>query len=286
MVRAVERIEQDLVALEEAITLVEKDFHNVYFNYLTLLGQIVRRQLMLVSYQVCTQGYPEAFLSLSFNQRQQLQQTLKQLGKKAEAQLLSSLEPSTNSSATPEEEPSEPTSEPSLFISESLQPTPQETSQSPELVKNEVTMPRELLEWQENLEDAIAQTLQEISVETNHTLQQEGIIPDKLPATALEAVTKAGSSGETSTGAANLLNLLIETKNEDDAEDSTLTRIVAINLRLSEIEFAESALTAGRNQIRTFVAKVSKLAREHRKIKRERAVAQAEAAWRSSWFED
>lgn len=282
MVRAIERIEQDLAALDETLALLATEFYSAYSKYLTVLGKTVGQQLMLVSYQVCTQGYPEAFLNLSFNQRQQLQQALRQLARQAEEQLLSSLK--KNESETTGDEESLSDSSP---VNEELpQETPQVASPNPDLAKTALTRPAQVLQWQEQIEDAIAQTLQEISVETNHTLQQAGIIPDKLPATALEAVTKADTSGETSTGAANLLNLLIETKNEDDAEDSTLTRIVAINLRLSEIEFAESALTAGRNQIRTFVAKVSKLAREYRKIKRERAVAQAEAAWRSSWFED
>jgi hypothetical protein len=63
-------------------------------------------------------------------------------------------------------------------------------------------------------------------------------------------------------------------------------RIVAVNLRLSEIEFADPALSAVRNQIRNLSNKGSKLQREYNKKQRERAVARAEAAWRASWFDD
>ena len=69
-------------------------------------------------------------------------------------------------------------------------------------------------------------------------------------------------------------------------DEGAATRIIAVNLRLSEIEFVDHTLTAGRNQIRQITAKVKTLERKHRQIQRELATAQAEAAWRSSWFED
>ncbi len=80
--------------------------------------------------------------------------------------------------------------------------------------------------------------------------------------------------------------MLMETQNEGEEEDSTIMRIVAINLRLSEIEFADPALSASRSQIRNLLAKANKLHREYHKRQRERSVAEAEAAWRSSWSED
>src|SRR5687768_15418848 len=108
MARAIERIEQDLAALEEATALLRAELYKTYSQYLQLLGQAVRRQLILASYQVCTHGYPEAFLSLSFNQRQTLQQSIQQMGKKAQEQLLSHLEASkkvTKAEVTDSNEP-------------------------------------------------------------------------------------------------------------------------------------------------------------------------------------
>jgi hypothetical protein len=72
------------------------------------------------------------------------------------------------------------------------------------------------------MEEAIAQTLQTISLETNRLLQQTGIIPDKLPAAVLEAAAKVEASAESATGSSpNLLNLLMETDSDGDSEDST-----------------------------------------------------------------
>ena len=309
MPRAVERIEQDLATLEEAIALLRAEFHSTYSQYLKLLGQAVRQQLILASYQVCTQGYPESFLGLSFNQRQKLQQALRQLGGQAQEQLLSHLERSNNITETKATEAIDTTGQ---TISELLvNPEPSnesaqeefcdpfeelegsdspadasEAAQSTNNIKIPLTKPEQLAQWQEQLEEAIAQTLQTISLETNRLLQKSGIIPDKLPAAVLEAAAKVEASTEVTAGSPNLLNLLMESESEEDSEDSTLTRILAINLRLSEIEFTDPTLSAGRNQIRKLLGKVSTLQREYHKKQRERAIAQAEAAWRSSWFED
>jgi hypothetical protein len=300
MARAIERIEQDLAALEEATALLRAELHKTYSQYLQLLGQAVRRQLILASYQVCTHGYPQAFLSLSFNQRQKLQQSIQQMGKKAQEHLLSHLEASKKVTKAEVMDSNEPAPQPELTSSEPAQDvTPQplsivdqvpgnlEAQETIDITNPELTKPEQLAQWQEQLEEAIAQTLETLSLNSNRLLQETGIIPSKLPAAVLEAATKADSSTESVTvGSPNLLNLLMETESEDDSEDSTLTRIIAINLRLSEIEFADPALNAGRNQIRNLSAKRNTLHREYHKKQRERSVAQAEAAWRASWFED
>lgn len=302
MARAIERIEQDLAALEEATALLRAELNKTYSQYLQLLGQAVRRQLILASYQVCTHGYPQAFLSLSFNQRQKLQQSIQQMGKKAQEQLLSHLEASKK--LTQEEvrdsNSHEPAPQPELSSSEPPQDdTPEplsmvepipgnlEAQETIDITNPELTKPEQLAQWQEQLEESIAQTLETLSLNSNRLLQETSIIPSKLPAAVLEAAAKADNSTESVTvGSPNLLNLLMETESEDDSEDSTLTRIIAINLRLSEIEFADPALNAGRNQIRNLSAKRNTLHREYHKKQRERSVAQAEAAWRASWFED
>lgn len=313
MARAVERIEQDLAALEESIALLATQFRSTYSQYLNLLGQAVRQQLILAGYQVCTQGYPVSFLGLSFNQRQELQQSLRQLGGKAKEKLLSHLEGANNSDTTdtadatdePESEPEpeelpidneqfeEPTEEPLVEDSE-VEASEREDSEalldtpdsSPESTKKPPTPLEQLAKWQEQLEDAIAKTLQKISLQANRLLHKSGIIPNKLPSAVLEAAAKVDASSESALGSPNLLNLLMETESEDDSDNSTLTRIVAINLRLSEIEFADPSLLALRNQIRNLSTKRRKLQQEYYKRQRERSIAQAEAAWRSSWFED
>jgi len=43
---------------------------------------------------------------------------------------------------------------------------------------------------------------------------------------------------------------------------------------------------ANRNQIRQLSSRLSTLRREYHKKQRERTIAEAEAAWRISWFEE
>ncbi|NET57764.1 MAG: hypothetical protein F6K47_16875 [Symploca sp. SIO2E6] len=302
MIRPVEQIEQDLVALEEKLALLTQDLQSTYSQYLTLLGQAVRQQLIMTSYQVCTQGYPESFLSLSLNTRQQLQQQIKQLAQQAQERLLSNEEQSSTS--TPDSQDSEPpTSEQFEFNSDFPFPTNQkqllrafemlvslsdlsDSEESTPSKKKELTQLEQLLQWHEQQEKAIAKNLQHISLEANHLLHKNGMLPEKLSAAVLEAATKVENAAEATAGSPNLLNLMMGTDSDEEDEDPKITRILAINLRLSEIEFAEPALNVGRNQIRQLTAKLKKLGKKYNSTKRERAVALAEAAWRSSWWDD
>jgi hypothetical protein len=80
--------------------------------------------------------------------------------------------------------------------------------------------------------------------------------------------------------------LVIEIEDEQQSEDPSLTKIMAINLRLGEIEFADAALSSERKQIRNILVQLNRLGQEYQKKQRERSIAEAEAAWRASWFED
>lgn len=263
MARAVEQIERDIAALEKAVSAIAAELRNAYNNYLTALGQAVRRQLILASYHVCTQGYPEPFLSLSFSQRQQLQQAVQKLGQHASDQL-------------------------GIYTrSEENLEGEREIDREGNEEKESRSNPMELAQWQQNLEQAIANTLKTASLETNRLLQQAEILPNKLPPPLLEAAANSSeASTETMAGPPNLLNLLIEAENNQESEDSTVINIVAVHLRLSEIEFTDATVRAGRNQIRNLEVRVRSLSREYYKKQRERAVAEAEAAWRASWFEE
>ena len=84
MVRAKERIEQDLAGLEEALAALNLEFRSTYEGYLTALGQAVRQQLILACYHLCTQAVPESFLKLSFDARQKMQQSVRRLAAASE----------------------------------------------------------------------------------------------------------------------------------------------------------------------------------------------------------
>ncbi|MCL1475750.1 hypothetical protein [Argonema antarcticum] len=327
MAKAIEKIERDIAALEEATSALAQELYNTYDRYLTALGQAMRQQLVLASYHLCTQGYPDAFLSLSFSQRQQLQHAIRQLGENAKQKLLAQLHSPT--AAVPPQVPTNSSKnndafteiENALMVGELLSGGDLERGSKDELDSltensklipqtDSVSNPEQLAAWQEKLENAIAKSLQKVSRDTNRQLQRSGILSKKLPEPVLEAAGKVEASGDSVPGLPNLLNLVIETENDSpmpfgqampdggrspmptemlrssQSQNSTLIQLIAIHLRLSEIEFADSSVAAGRHQIRNLSAKLSNLRRDYHKKQRERAVAEAESAWRVSWFDE
>ncbi len=303
---AIEQIEQDIAAIEKAVDAIAAELHSAYTSYLVALGQAVRQQLILASYHLCTQGYPAAFLNLSFSQRQQLQQAIRKLGQQAAAELITHTrteedKSEVETSAPPIEDEDgsaesidTPVQEPEPAVIESEANLPDAVAEETVMPKTVLTAPQNqsfspmlLAQWQQNLEQKIVGTLRTTSHKANRLLQQAGLLPKKFPEQLLEAAANSSEAGaEHVSGPPNLLNLLIETEDAEVSEETTVTHIVAVHLRLTEIEFADATTRAGRNQIRNLLTKASKLGREHHKKQRERTVAQAEGAWRSSWFDE
>lgn len=295
MVGSVERIAQEIAALDKAVAELAEELHRTYSTYLNVLGQAVRQQLILASYHVCTQGYPEAFLKLPYSQRQQLQQTLRNLAQQVNEELLAQL----HIPVVVEDPEVERISldELDLLLHDrepSRSETPTASSLAPlEKRASRPLTPGDLAEWQQDLEQAIAQELRTASHAANRLLQQAGVLPHKLPEPVLEAATKAEVS-ELGSSTPNLLNLIVEAADGSGAEGSraeevrehTVMHVIAIHLRLAEVEFADPTVTAARNQLRSLVARLKVLGREYRKKQREWAIAEAQAAWRSSWTED
>jgi hypothetical protein len=294
MARAIERIEQDITGLKEAIAHIAKELHNAYASYLSVLGPTLQKQLILAAYHLCTQGYADKFLNLSLNQRQQLQQGIRKLGKKAAEELLVYL---YGSGEEEEEEETEAIEEMEETVETDEEDEESENYQEIEEdidfeITNNQTIdpgnPLELSEWQQDLEEAIQTTLKKVSHNTNVLIQKAGILPKKLPEQILAAAAAAASetAAEVIPGPPNILNLVIEVSSEKNSEDSNLTQIMTINLRLTELEFADTTLLSGRKQIRNILVQLNKLGREYQKKHRELKIAEAEAAWRASWFED
>jgi hypothetical protein len=296
MARAIERIERDIAVLQEAIQAIATELQSAYTNYLVALGQALRKQLILASYHLCTQGYPENFLKLSLNQRQKLQQSIRNLGQQAAEILLTHLmieeevEIITDSDNIEDEEDTNSVEDveneevTSTLSSASAEPS---HDVSPQTHIFDISNPIELAKWQQHLEAQTQQTLRKVSHEANLSLQKAGVLPQKLPEPILEAAAVASeASAEMMPGPPNILNLVIEIEDEQDAEASSLTQIMTINLRLGEIEFADATLAASRKQIRDILVQLNKLGREYQRKQRERSIAEAEAAWRSSWYED
>ncbi|WRH66188.1 MAG: hypothetical protein RSE13_21520 [Planktothrix sp. GU0601_MAG3] len=273
MAGSINRVDQDIAALEEAIAKIAQEFHKAYEVYLVSLGQGVRQQLILASYHLCTQTYPQAFLELSVSQRQKLQQELRNLARQMQTDLCDALHILVAFELVDAEEED--------FISEPEEAQPEENlrvSRTPQAL--------DLLAWQEGIETEIVRLLKLLSKDTNLLLQRFGLLPKKLPEAILEVASKAQASSDMVAGPANLLQIMIETEDDDESQTSSMTKLTAIHLRLGEIEFADANVMARRHQLRHLSGQLSSIRRDYQKKLRERAILQAESAWRASWYED
>jgi len=93
MVRPVESIRKDLNALEGATATLATEFSQIYATYLTVLGQAMGRQMVMATYHLCTQVYPDKFLALAVSDRGRLQQSMQDLGRQAQSWLQQLMEP-------------------------------------------------------------------------------------------------------------------------------------------------------------------------------------------------
>jgi hypothetical protein len=117
---------------------------------------------------------------------------------------------------------------------------------------------------------------------------------------------QAGEEGQSLGGGNNMLNILVEAKtpepeeekdedededeDEDDGDDhdfssGKVTKVTAIHLRMAELEFADTRLSVERNQIRSLWEQLNRLGKQYYHLRKEYTIAQAEAAWRSSWYD-
>jgi hypothetical protein len=292
MVGSVEQIEYDIAALEKAVGKLAGELHQAYATYLNNLGKAIRQQLIMATYQICTQGHPEEFLELSTSDRQRLQQLIRQLAQQVQEELRNHLEMPILGKNLAERiglaVSPRATNEPRL---EAAQPGESGGKPAPSLP------PDDLLYWQENLEDAIYQELQVTSHAVNRLLQQFDILPKQLPEEILQAEQR--SEAMLSSSVPNLMNLLVEVRDEranleaeleqeaelEDSSEVPVIHIVAIHLRLAEIEFTDATVNTDRTRIRTLVARLKALNQEHQRKQRDWAIARAQAAWRATWTE-
>lgn len=278
-----------------------EEFYKTYSHYLTALGQAIRQQLILSCYHVCTESYPQQFLQLSMSQRQQFQQSVRDLANQAQKELLAQLQPIDDEEPIEEDSDIEDADEENFDEEFELDPASESQQNELEFLLsapsfNKSAQPLtpldKLARWQENLEKAIAKKLQTTSHAANLLLQQSEILPKRLPEPVLKAAASAGGSDPIA-GNANLLKLLVEASNETPSKQGkskksgeSLLHLVAIHLRLSEIEFNDTTTMAGRNKLRDLKKRFQMLGRDYQKKHQERAIAEAQDAWRSTWSHD
>ncbi|NJN22833.1 MAG: hypothetical protein HC812_18725 [Leptolyngbya sp. RL_3_1] len=190
-----------------------------------------------------------------------------------------------------QEEPSA-LSPPDIALPESQPQTSVEAPSPLKLAKRHVLLERQIR--------AVLHTLSNLA---NHALQQAQILPD-LPEAVLTAATEA-EADEQAPSIPNLLNVIVEiggdrTEEEEEDDDDalaealeteleaperTMTHLVAMNLRLADIEFTDTRTALWRSKIQEILKQLKKLSRHYQKLQQERAQAEAEAAWRAVWFE-
>lgn len=288
MGRTIQQIKKDLTVLEETVANLAVEIRSIYLKYLGLLSQATRQQLILATYQICTHIYPDSFLKLSFSQREKMQKNLRILANKAQPMLAQSLQESNRKLLLKEQQQeSLPSAKEEPNQEDLSNPTAEIESQEKQNEEKEIIIsnPNELIYWQLLIEEKIYETLSSLSTEANGLLMQAGIVPKKLPAKVMEMALQAEEGASPISGLPNLLDFLIETGNNDEPEEGNITKMTAIRLRLTEIEFADHLLGIERNQIRTLLARIEQIQKQYQKIKQECAVAEAETAWRSSWFD-
>lgn len=276
MAGSIEQITQQLAALDQKIEAMGDTFTETYRGYLKQLGQTVKQQIILSCYRICTENYPTRFLSLSLNQRQQLQENLQALARQTITDLNDLLIPIAQLNIESEDLPDEL----EALLSEADYDLPSESSLTPL---------EALTIWQEQLERLINKTLKTASSAANRLLQDAEILPKRLPQAVLDAAAKAESSDS---NAASLLNVLVNASEKtEDAETSqpvitALMHVVAVNLRASELEFNDTAVSSWRNKLRDLKQQLQGMARDYQKKRREQAIAQAQLAWKSTWVKD
>lgn len=422
MVRSVEVIRKELKALDETTATLAAEFDQLYQSYLEVLGKAVRQQVVIATYHLCTQVYPDAFLALSVSQREQLQQNIRRLGNKGETWLQQLTdEPETEPQnfddlsaeqqerisrltaaleaiptdeddaeseddssveevsaisgedsgqptppiqfiavdASPEREP-EPSERSEAFEDQESQDDaadsaandqvppededPQRSNSDSERVLQKQKMdPKSLIQsvlmaamaddLQESLsgrpftgedmtptllakhhlilEQRIRQVLHRVSKRANQHLKQANVIPD-LPEAVLDAAAEAESGPEKGRSMPNLLNVLVEMsadmendrnqedldqddegifdspqdeQDDEEAIQGMMTHLAAINLRLSDLEFADVQSSMWRSKLRTALGKLRKLGKQYQRTQRELAIAEAEQAWRAVWYD-
>ena len=293
MARSIEQVGQDLHHLQTASSNLGTELTAAYQSYFAALAPTLKQQSIQSCYYLCTNCYPDAFLKLNYNQRSQLLKTLQRVISNVIADLVVQIDSSARSNNDDE-------------------PTGELTS-IPIMPIDWFATPTSLSTWQQNLESEIAHSLKEISYKVNLLLQQARIMPATIPKPILEASAQADRQGESNVNIPNLLSILIEQESDEqefedlnsdraivsngtdrsvslalDAEGDDFPQIVQIHsvyLRLTEIEFSEVNVLSLRKNIDRIVDKVKLLRREYLQKQQELKIAEAESAWRNSWFE-
>jgi hypothetical protein len=239
-----EQLRQDMGDIRKKAAEVGNELRQLLAEYLNVLGRSVSKQLVLSGFHLCTEVYPEAFLSLSVLERESLQKEIQDLGYRLTASLTE--------------------------IQQPLQAMEMNAEVDPTL----------LLEVWETIETSMIEVLREGSRQINQQLQDRQIMRIKSLDKLLHMADQAQDSGRTVTNPPHLLKALVDPKEllEEDLEP-----VVAIYLQLSDLEFTDPELMSWRQKLRPLRQRLMQLQQVYTQKQEEQLTAEAIAAWRASW---
>ena len=335
MTKSIRTVKQNLENLKSQVAQTATELEQLHHNYLEILSQSLKQQLILACYQICTQLYPQAFIDLSLSAKQDLQQGLRQLSLELKPQLIELLESKElepqplelNLMAElikklPKPKPQSEGQEGDLSeadlelvkaeianienigniedieliaidASSELEIESEEAEQIEEPPKEQINLenPEHLILWHKQIERGIKKALDNTSRQANKLLQKSAIIPSRLPNKVIDVAMQAdGSKGMRSNSkqpkVPHVMHLAIESEQKKSKSNKSSTQISLLRLRLAEVEFSDPLLNAKRGQIRNLMSKIKQFDGQYKMIQQELAVIEAQAAWRSSWYED
>lgn len=326
MTKSIQQVRQDLENLKLKVADIAIEFEELHLGYLQQLSQSLQQQLILACYQICTQIYPQAFLDLSLREKQDLQQNLRTLGNQLMSELIEivnhkELEPEPSEvnlmaellknlpkpkKRNSEDKASESEAKIDLelvkaelenleFIEIDTTVEEQKPEEESAIVPRErinFENPQHLILWHKQIDRNIKQALDLTSRKINRCLQDSRVIAERIPHKVIEIALQADSNkgmrnNSKASGLPHILQLAIETdKNKESPAFIKPIQVSLLRLRLAELEFTDHLLSAKRREIRNLMGKISQLNSQYEAINQEVAVIEAQAAWRSSWYED
>jgi hypothetical protein len=247
MVATLEQLRQDIIQLEQKTAGVVEKVRTAFSAYCDVLKDSVQRQLILASFHLCTQTYPESFLSLSFSERGELQKQLQLLGQQLAQELALSCESFLNADIN---------------------------------TASSRIAPDVFLEQWEELEETIVDTLRLYSRKVNEQFQSTGLLQVTSLGKLMDIAAKAEGAGRSITNPPLLLKALVDSK---ESVELVPEPVVALYLQLSDLEFTDPELMGGRQKLRPLLQTLTQLQQAYEQKQEELLVAEAIAAWRSSW---
>ncbi len=264
MTKSLQQLENDLADLEKQVLQFSPTFFQKYQQYLDILSQLTRKELILVSYQVCTEIHPSRFLEISVNQRGQIQEKIRNYANSIENRLKTAMDFFSNESG--------------------------HSSEDGELKINEYLVnakkPQELLMWSNNVEHTIDQIFNHYSDLLNRYFIETKILPDNIPSKILELVSDSQNEGPNFNGYTSLVQLVItadETATEN--KDFKISNVVVIYLNRVKLELANPVLERAHRQIRSHYEQLKAQTQTYKKNEQELIIAKSQSAWRALWYD-